>query len=59
MIADPPSLSGAVHETVAAPLAFTAVGVPGALGSVEGLTAAEGADGVPKPLTFEALTTTM
>jgi hypothetical protein len=56
---DPPSLSGAVHETVAEPFAFTAVGIPGALGSVEGFVTAEGAVGGPYPLTFPAFTTTV
>jgi hypothetical protein len=54
----PPSLEGAVHDTVAVALpavAVTAVGAPGAVGAI-GVTALDGADAGPVPIMLLAVT---
>ena len=57
VIAAPPLLAGAVHETtdwrLAAPVALTDVGAPG---TVEGTTAADAAEAEPVPRAFVAVT---
>jgi hypothetical protein len=56
VIAEPPSLAGAVHDTAA--WAFPAVPLTpvGAPGTVHGVTAAEAADAAEVPATFVAVT---
>jgi len=57
VIAEPPVLAGAVHDTtdwvLTAPVALTAVGAPG---TVEGTTAAEADEAAPVPDAFVAVT---
>jgi hypothetical protein len=58
VMAEPPSLDGAVHVTVAWPLPAVAVPMVGALGAVgaAGVTELDAADGGPVPTTFVAVT---
>ena len=53
---NPPLLLGAVHVTAALPAPITTVGVPGAPGTVDGITAAVAADDVPVPTELIAAT---
>ena len=53
---DPPSLVGAAHEIVAEPLPATAVTPTGALGTVTGVTADDGALAIESPTAFVATT---
>ena len=59
VIAEPPLLAGATHDTVADVLPATAVtdvGAPGTVGAL-GVTGDEAADGAPVPTLFAAVTT--
>jgi hypothetical protein len=56
VIGDPESEIGAVHETTTCPLDASAVGLRGAVGSVEGITAFEGLDGSLEPSALLAVT---
>jgi hypothetical protein len=56
VIALPPLLAGAVHETLACVLPEVAVTPVGALGTVDGVTAVDGLDAGPVPFALAALT---
>jgi hypothetical protein len=56
VIAEPPLLDGAVHETVAWLLPAVAVTDVGAPGTVTGVTALDGDDAGPVPTAFVAVT---
>ena len=56
VIALPPLLAGAAHETLAWVLPAVAVTPVGALGTVDGVTAVDGLDAGPVPLALAALT---
>ena len=49
VIVDPPLSTGGVNETVTCPLPITAVVIVGALGTVEGVAAAEADELAPVP----------
>ena len=52
----PPLLAGAVQEMVALPAPTVAVGVPGAPGTVDGITADVDTEGAPVPTELVAVT---
>ena len=56
MMALPPLLAGAVHETTAEALPAVAATPVGAPGAVAGVTAVEGVDATPVPIAFVAFT---
>ena len=56
MIAEPPLLTGAVHETAADAFPGTAITPVGAAGTAAGVTAAEAADGGEVPTALDAVT---
>ena len=56
VIGDPPLLAGGANLTVAAPLPGVAMTARGAVGTVAGVTALDGADAGPVPTPFVAVT---
>ena len=56
MITDPPLFDGGVKETVALPFPGVAVTSVGAFGTVKGVTAKDGLDGILLPALFVAYT---
>ena len=56
MIAEPPSLAGAVHETVAEALPAMAVPIVGASATIAGVTVFDGAEFSPGPVALTART---
>jgi hypothetical protein len=56
VIALPPSVEGGVHDTMACVLPPVAVTPVGALGTLPGITALDGADAAPAPTLFVATT---
>jgi hypothetical protein len=58
-IVDPPSVTGAVKDTVACLRMVVAVPIVGAFGTVAGVTEFEGSDAIEFPLLFVATTVTV
>jgi hypothetical protein len=56
VMAEPPSLAGAVNATVACELPAVAVPIVGAPGTAEGVTLFDAADGAPVPTALMAAT---
>ena len=57
VMAEPPLEAGAVHDTTDEALAFEVAVTPvGALGNVDGVAVAEGAEATPVPLPLVAVT---